>query len=413
MSKQGEQGGAERENGPMHTPAEAVGALDDLVASMEGSLDALVDSILERVRETGSGWMLDNVFLWEEIEEFARISVRTQLGGLRHGLLPEACPPVDAAAAEATAKVGELKALLNGYRICQMTLWETWHDLIDNGALADQKARNELLRHGSEYFFRYAGLLSDYVTDIYQHELERGARSGEQRRFDAIRDFLEGKPLVDSPPELDLERHHLGFVAWGEGGRELARDLASALGRPLLIYSVLNQSWWGWLSGSRPLTAAQERHLLDPEPPERGGIALGLEAFGESGFTATNRQALRARWVARKTNRRVVRYADVAVEALASENLADARAFVARELRGIEDDSKSSRERRETIAAYFAAEHNAASAAATLGIHQQTVANRLRAVEEQLGHPVGARRVELELALRLRSCLGREAPSGL
>ena len=91
---------------------------------MEANLDPLVAAILDRVRETGPAWMLENAFLWEEIEEFARISVRTQLGGLRHGVLPESCPAVDAAAAQGAAKVGELKALLNGYRICQMTLWE-------------------------------------------------------------------------------------------------------------------------------------------------------------------------------------------------------------------------------------------------------------------------------------------------
>jgi hypothetical protein len=383
--------------------------LDLLVASMEESLDRLVAVILDRVRETGPAWMLENVFLWEEIEEFARISVRTELGGLRHGVLPETCPTVDAAAAQGAAKVGELKALLNGYRIAQMTLWECWLDLVDQSD-ATNRRRNDLLRHGSEYLFRYTGLLSDYVTDIYQNELERTARSGENRGFHAIRGFLEGAPLVDSPPDLDLERYHLGLVAWGPAGEDLARELATTLGRPLLIISALNQSWWGWLSGSRPLSAREERSLLNLQAPEKAGIALGLEAFGEGGFTATNRQALRARWVARKTNRQVVRYADVAVEALASENRADARAFVAQELRGIEDDTKASRERRETIAAYFAAEHNAASAAASLGVHQQTVANRLRAAEEQLGHPVGARRVELELAQRLRACLDGDAP---
>jgi DNA-binding PucR family transcriptional regulator len=52
-----------------------------------------------------------------------------------------------------------------------------------------------------------------------------------------------------------------------------------------------------------------------------------------------------------------------------------------------------------------AAEHNAASAAAALGVHQQTIANRLRAAEERIGHPVAARRIELETAMRLRASL--------
>jgi DNA-binding PucR family transcriptional regulator len=139
-------------------------------------------------------------------------------------------------------------------------------------------------------------------------------------------------------------------------------------------------------------------------------LALGLAAFGEVGFRATNRQALRARAVSRNPTIAVVHYADVAVEALASNNLPDARAFVAHELRGIDDNSPTSQRLRETITAYFAAEHNAASAAATLGVHQQTVANRLRVAEERVGHPVGARRVELETALRLRSLLNDVDP---
>lgn len=45
----------------------------------------------------------------------------------------------------------------------------------------------------------------------------------------------------------------------------------------------------------------------------------------------------------------------------------------------------------------------------TTGDVYVVVANRLRVAEERLGHPVSARRVELETALRLRRCLGRES----
>ena len=47
-----------------------------------------------------------------------------------------------------------------------------------------------------------------------------------------------------------------------------------------------------------------------------------------------------------------------------------------------------------------------AAAAAALGVHEQTVAARLRAVEERTGRSVAARRAELETALRLREYLG-------
>jgi DNA-binding PucR family transcriptional regulator len=126
-----------------------------------------------------------------------------------------------------------------------------------------------------------------------------------------------------------------------------------------------------------------------------------MQEYGLHGFRITRRQAQRARQLA-AAEPSLTRYSDVAVETLASENPEEARSFVDRELGELGADSAVSARIRETLAAYFAAGHNAASATTTLGVHQQTVANRLRAAEERLGHPIGSRRVELELALRLR-----------
>jgi hypothetical protein len=378
-----------------------------LAGELEAGLDRLALATRERLREALPTWMTDTIFAEEEINSFIRASLGAQLCGFRRGILPDHCTDVDAIGARVVAEVGELKLLLSGYRIAQMSLWEAWLDLVERSATGAE-ARQQLLRHGSEYFFRYAGLLSDYVTDIYQRELEQSVRSGEQRRQHAIRTLLEGEPLVGSSLDVDFEQHHVGVIAWGEEGESAARELATALGRPLLTVGPLNKNWWGWISGTRALDGSQESLLRRFRPAGQARLALGLESFGEAGFRATNRQALRARWVARSTDLAIVHYGDVAVEALASENRDDARAFLANELRGIDDDSPTSQRIRETIVAYFAADHNAASAAAALGIHHQTVANRLRVAEERLGHPVGARRVELETALRLRLCLARE-----
>ena len=388
-------------------PSEAREEFRLLAREFEQGLDGLVAATRQRLLETLPSWMTDTVFAEEEIAFFVRSSLAAQLHGFRRGVLPERPTDIDAVGAQAVAEVGELKLLLSGYRVAQMSLWEAWLDLVERKVDAAAE-RQLLLRHGSEYFFRYAGLLSDYVTDIYQRQLEQSVRSGDQRRLHAIRALLEGESLVGSQLDVDLEQNHLGLVAWGEGAEGAMRELATALGRPLTAIGPLNKNWWGWISGSRPLTLSQERDLGRFRPAGLARMALGLEGFGEAGFRASNRQALRARWVARNSDRQLVDYGDVAVEALASENLHDAHAFLAHELRGIEDDSPASQRIRETIVAYFAADHNAASAAAALGIHHQTVANRLRAAEERLGHPVGARRVELETALRLRSCLRRE-----
>lgn len=387
----------------------ATGALVTLARELEMSLDALAATIRGRLEQTLPEWLGETIFTEEQVAQFVRASLGVELRTFRRGVLPDRCPEVDGVGAQAVARIGRLKLLLSGYRIAQMGLWEAWFDSVERSGQSAE-VRNELLRYGSEYFLLYANALSDYVTDLYQHELEQSVRSGEQRRFQAIRGLLEGGSLVGSQLDLDLDQHHLGLIAWGRDAEANARELATELGRPLTMIGPVNKSWWAWISGSRPLEASMERALRRFQPKGDARLALGLAAFGEVGFRATNRQALRARAVSRNPTIAVVHYADVAVEALASNNLPDARAFVAHELRGIDDNSPTSQRLRETITAYFAAEHNAASAAATLGVHQQTVANRLRVAEERVGHPVGARRVELETALRLRSLLNDVDP---
>jgi len=107
----------------------------------------------------------------------------------------------------------------------------------------------------------------------------------------------------------------------------------------------------------------------------------------------------------------VTHYEEIALEALAGQNEPEAAAFVSHELAGIDGDDERSRTLRDTVSAYFAAAHNAAAAAAALGVHEQTVANRLRLVERRLGQPVTSRRAEVETALRLRSYLQPPYPA--
>jgi DNA-binding PucR family transcriptional regulator len=60
---------------------------------------------------------------------------------------------------------------------------------------------------------------------------------------------------------------------------------------------------------------------------------------------------------------------------------------------------------RDTLSAYFAAEQNATSTAAHLGVHDATITRRLAEIERRTGHRVNKNRAQLETALRLRSLL--------
>jgi len=377
-----------------------------LARALEGRLDELSATTIERLRDEVPLWVFEEAVGEQVLAAFVRESLASQLRSLSLRSLPGECPPIDAHAARAAARLGDLRMLLAGYRVAHMVLWEGWLALV-RASDAEEESRYELLRLGSRFFFRYAAVLSDHVSRGYQAEFERSLQSGEQRRFGAIRAVLEGAVTAGEGLDLNLEQHHLGLVAWGVDGQEAARELAAALGRRLLSVSPFERVWWGWLSGTQPLGLAPEAAVKTLATAPGTGLTVGLEAFGAEGFRVTHRQAQRARRVASRLGLSVVAYADVVIEAHLGDDDAEARAFVTHELRGIADDSATSHRIRETIAAYFDAEHNAASAAAALGVHQQTVANRLRAAEERLGHPVAVRRIELEAALRLRAGLDR------
>jgi PucR-like helix-turn-helix protein/diguanylate cyclase with GGDEF domain len=379
---------------------------DRLVAELETRLDFLAAEGLEAMRGRVPRWISETGPVWHQLGDCIRGTLRTEWSAFRDGVLPGRLPDIDATLIVMAARVGDLASLLAGYRFAQMALWGSWFELIE-ASVTDERTKRELLRHGSQYFFQYADLVSRYMAEGYQRGVERAAAQGEHHRFQAMKGLLEADPLASSHFDVDLNHYHLGVVAWGEAADDAVRRLASSLGRPALLTLRLHNNWWGWISGSKPLDARQHKELrrFDPGPEIR--IAFGLEGFGEAGLRSTNHQALRAQWVA-PAGPAVIHYRDVAPEALATEAENDARAFVSHELRGIDDPSAASERLRKTLAAYFGAELNAASAGAMLGVHHQTVTNRLRVIEERLGHPLGARHLELALALRLRACIARE-----
>jgi hypothetical protein len=378
-----------------------------LVAELETRLDFLAAEGLEAMRGGMPRWISETDAIWEQIGECIRGSLRTEWAAFRDGVLPGRLPDIDATMIVMAARVGDLNSLQAGYRFAQMALWGSWFELVE-ASVAEGALKRELLRHGSQYFFQYADLASRYMADGYQRGLERAAASGEHQRFEAIKGMLEGDPLAQSHVDVDLNQHHLGLVVWGEGGDVAVRSFGAEIGRSVLLTQRLRHNWWGWFSGPTPLAPGQERVLADFDAGAGIRVAFGLEGYGEPGFRVTNHQALRAQWVA-AAGSATIHYEDVAVEALATEAQNDARAFVRHELHGIDDASCASARLRETLDAYLAAELNAASAAATLGVHHQTVANRLRRIEERLGHPVGSRHLELAMALRLRGCLAGDS----
>ena len=367
---------------------------------------ALGDAVMERMHDALPDWMRDPA-LFETSRQFARASIEAELHWLRAGALPESCPPVDAGAARQGARAGmPLDVLLLGYRAGQAVQWQAWFRLIE-GEVADDERRRALIERGSRFFFDYADRLSRFVTYEFTDERDRMLRGREHRRVTLIRELLDGGEVGADDLGYDPSAHHIGVAAIGPAVESGLAELAGALDRTLLTQILDEDRVLAWLGGREPAEAGW--HRAAEQVAKRRGLFLcfGDPAQGTDGFSRTHRQAMMAQRVAtRDRTGEIVHYEQVALEALAATDLDEARAFVARELRGLDGEETRSRRLRETLSAWFAAGQNSTAAAARLGVHEQTVAARLSAVEERTGRHVAARRAELETALRLREYLG-------
>ena len=376
-------------------------------STLAAHVDELADEGVSRIRAQFPQYAVDVPELAEALSAGARPSILAELVAMQDdAALPDRCPAVDAEGARLAARFGvPIDSATWVYRVGHSVQWESWFRLIERHE-RDAEARRALLEVGSRFFFAYADRMSRWATEEYTAERDRMLRGREQRRVNLVRELLAGRDVDAGGLEYNLEFHHLGVIAWGSDAADSVRALAKSLDRRLLIVGAAEETWWAWLGGRVYLSDRGRATLRRWRPPQGTRFAFGDEAAGREGFRSTHEQAVAAHRIASAAERPVTHYEDVALEVLAGQDPERARAFVARELRGIDGEDVRSRRLRETLRAYFAAHQNAATAAAALGIHEQTVAQRLRAVEQRTGRSVAARRAELDTALRLREDTG-------
>jgi len=368
-----------------------------LADELSSRLEHLAQAGLGAIRASVPVWLVHAHSNWELLGEHLGTSLRAELDAFRAESFPERLPTADIALVDVATEMGDLDALMAGYRFAQTSLWGAWFDLVTHSTLGGGD-KEQLLLRGSRFFMRYADLIARFAGEAYR----QAERNGPVLRIagGSLGPLGEGDPFADVPPDFDFSCQHLAVILWGGPPEETAKELAILLDRRAR-FRARGPTWWVSLSGQAAMSQRKLGMLRSYSPPAGVRLAIGLDGFGERALRRGFRQALRARALA-GTTAAVTHYADIAVESLALQGEDEVRAFIAHELDGIDDDSMASERLRETLAAYFTSDLNAASAAARLGVHHQTVANRLRTVESRLGRPLRARTVELGLALRLR-----------
>lgn len=314
-------------------------------------------------------------------------------------------PAVDEARLAAQAGIN-LHDLLRTRRIGQAISWETILE-VGEELIKDAQTRIAVLKVASDYQFEWNDRVAEAVVETYQHEREAMVRDHEHRKRELIRDLLKGLPVDSGKLAYNIHGGHLGLVAWGMSPAEAFEQIASLIGGQTMTVIGSGGVLHGWIGGESPLKAIVEAttHL---KLPDETWVALGEPARDLDGFRLTHEEALRAFSVARMRSDVITPYRKVALEALMIKDFGAAREFVQMILGPLDGDHPRDNRLRDTLTAYFRTGQNAAAAAHLVGVHERTIAYRLRSIEELLGKPIATEREELAVALRIRDLIHQQ-----
>jgi DNA-binding PucR family transcriptional regulator len=309
--------------------------------------------------------------------------------------LQDAAPPSQsvAFARELARRNVPMSELARTYRVVQHEMWRVGVARIRE-RIADADAVAAAVESLTDATFATGEVMMSTALERYSDERDRWVRSADAVRRETVEAVLEGGPLdadaASARLRYDLRREHVGFVVWSDGGD--AESAAAAIGGPgALLIPLRAGVTAGWCHPD-----AFDEVALKAAPH----VALGTAATGVDGFRCTHREAVEAERVGRTAALHgAVHYADVALTALLTKDLAQARAFAARELGALAgDDGRIA----DTVLAVLETQGSPRHAAQRLGVHENTVAKRVKAAEALLGRPIDERPAELLAALLIR-----------
>ena len=383
------------------TRASRVG-IEEIVAEMSAELDDVARFLTDVIHTE-----LDE--LDDEIYIGTLQSVRSNLG-LIMTMLHEGVEPSDAVApSEAVAYAKEyarrglsFELLRRAYRSAQAAFSRMWLERL-RLALPDADAFAESVGFFNDWLFSWIDALERQLIEPYMAERERWIRGSAAMRAEQVRAVLAGGRVdvaeVSTRLGYELRRSHLAFLVYGEGAFPDMERLAASVAEAACARSHLAVPQGGHLAcwaGSGSLDD------LDLPAGCSLSVAVGLPGHGVDGFRRSHHEASLARRAAEVLGQRgAVFFANSALDVLLTQDADEARRFVARELGPLADGSDMSRRLVVTLHAFYDEGSSFVRAARRLGVHENTVTYRVQRAEELLGHPVGERRLELQVALRL------------
>lgn len=287
----------------------------------------------------------------------------------------------------------DLGAALRCLLVCHRVLDD---HLVEACETSGPDGRADLARLRAAHDAHFDRLVAAYALEHGRASPEWS--SSEQRRAEEVKRLLAGGTDRVAYLAYDLDMHHVGAVAAGPDAAHAIAALVQLLDTKPLVVQQEKGTLWAWCGRRR---RPDLRHVSRLTVGADSSLAVGEVATGLSGWRRTHRQAVAAFVVARRRPGRPIRYADVAVVASMAQDDLLASSLYDLYLAPLGDDRDGGAKLRDTLRAYFASGRNGASTAAALNVSRQTVANRLRVVEERIGRPLAACGSSLDAALRL------------
>lgn len=386
-------------------------------AAMSDDLDRLSTEIATAM--TGENSFLDGF----STPTKARRAFGDVIGGFLVWVIdggPDAPAPGPSAidVARATARSGtSLRVLLRGLRSGHRRFLMLWDEF-----LAEQSPSPELLTQATslsrDMTFAWIDALSERLTDEYERERDLLVRTGETQRAHAIAALLEGGPVdtdqLSRTLRYELSRWHTALVLWTpESGddpwprleaasNEIARALGASGALTLTASATSLHAWVGTIT-------APDIRAITPSGLEGVSVAVGDPAVGAAGFRQSHRDALDARQVAASRARRpgaITRYRSVELAAMLVHDPERTRRFVRAQLGELALDDDHCGRLRATLRVYLDEHCSRLATAERLGVHPNTIGNRIRACQELLDRDLGNGSLELHAALALADQLG-------
>lgn len=276
----------------------------------------------------------------------------------------------------------------------------------------------------SRQYFAHMNAVLQVLNGEYAVERERWVRSASAVRTETVRSVLDGElvdvELASRRLGYALDQRHEAFVVWvtnpGDDDdlvhgvlERTAQDFAQHMGcrRPLLVplSRRVVAGWIGARNSGDPATSPWSAPLLGGETIQ---VAMGNAEVGLGGFRRSHFEAQAARRVVDlggDCGEGPARYDDLALRSLLMADVDQAHAFMVRQLGPLAVPSDANRRLITTVLAYLEEGCRPLGTGRRLGVHKNTVLNRVARVEELLGRGLKERSLELQIALLLARTL--------